>query len=232
MSNRSRRPKRGPSGNPLVTGDTGTYAGPQGGAEPGASVAGDLDAREYGVPQADIPGGKIHQVNPQTIPKAPAAKPERPADEHKRHGVVSDDGPYAATPDESGEDGTRVPRPAPEPEQLEAVPVYEVQHPGKGEVKRIPACDSIVIVGNTAGEPTRICNKDLHRLEVKILNEDQAHDFRIGTRSDVIEGRGALITHFSNSYVDFDSQDDLYGMGTSSSSCLASVILVTEIEER
>src|SRR5229473_836208 len=97
----SKRPRRGrPGPNVLVEGDTGPRE-PQGGARPGARESGDLKSREFGVPQADLPGGVVHVVNPETRQAKTAAKAERPADYHKYHGVPSDDGQYETPPDES-----------------------------------------------------------------------------------------------------------------------------------
>ena len=130
------RPRRGePGPNVIVSGDTGEYH-PQGGARTGADVyreSGDLDAREFGVPQADLPGGIRHMVNPETHAHKPAPGPERPADYHKYHGVPSDDGQYEPTPDETTLD---TPPPDPEPKTTDAVPVYIVEGGGKQRVIR------------------------------------------------------------------------------------------------
>src|SRR5260221_6197826 len=131
------RPRRGPAGsNVLVTGDKGIAAGPQGGAKPGASESGDLDSREFGVPQADIPGGLRHVVNPETKPAKTAEKQLRPADEHKYHGVPPMDfGPYQDVP---GTEHDKPARSATEPKYSDAVPVYEVQRPGhKRKIRRL-----------------------------------------------------------------------------------------------
>ena len=225
-------PAQGIKGPVIQTGDYGAYPGPQGGEEPGAMETGDLDSREFGVPEADIPGGKRHWVSPQAVPKEPVRRGERPADYHKYHGVApTEPGQYVTPPTEDQDTGR--PRQESEPVFNEAVPVYSVQNPAKGPVKRIAACDSITVPVSTA-EPVRICGSDLGRVTLHILNEDQATDIRFGTRSDCIEARGAMLTHFSNGYFEVKgTQDELFALTTSTSATARlSVVIITEVPER
>lgn len=225
-------PAEGIKGPVIQTGDYGAYPGPQGGDQPGAEETGDLDSREFGVPQADIPGGKRHWVSPQAVPREPVRRGERPPDYHKYHGVPpTEPGQYVTPPTEDQDTGR--PRQASEPKFDVAVPVYIQQSPHKGPVKRIVACDSITVPVSTT-EPIRVCGSDPDRVTLQILNEDQATDIRFGTRSDCIEGRGAMLTHFSNSYFEVKaSQDELFALTTSTSATARmSVVLTTEIAER
>src|SRR5260221_6187388 len=172
MANRH-RPRRGPAGgNVLVTGDVGIAAGAQGGAKPGASESGDLDSREFGVPQADIPGGLRHVVNPETKPARTAEKQLRPADEHKYHGVPPmDHGQYAETP---GTELDKPARPAPEPKLNDAVPVYIQEGPGhKRKIRKLITEGPQAIAGATV-DPVRIADRDPDRVKFWICNETTA----------------------------------------------------------
>jgi len=223
------RPQRGSSGgNPLVTGDTGSYAGPQGGADPGPHISGDLQSREFGVPQADIPGGQNHLVNPQAKPAETARKPLRPADYHKYHGVPPiDDGEYETPPDDVTSQG----KPAAEPkEPVDAVPVRIVQdHPN---TYRDLFADSISVAASTSAEPTRLCNYDPDRYEVWLLNEDSTNNARIGSRADLIEGHGAMLPAVTNSYMKLKTQGELFAQSLASAAVKVSVIIITSVENK
>ena len=244
MSRSHHRPRRGPAGpNVLELGDTGIPGGPQGGARDvereGPSESGDLAAREFGVPQADIPGGVRHLVNPQTFVDSPGPKIPRPVDYHKEHGVEPHDwGQYVLPPDES--EHYPAERPVPLPQIHDAVPVYIEEHPQKRRVIRSSICFNMSI--NAAGtEPSRICGRDPNRVEILILNEDSTTDIRVGNLSDLqtvsAQGTGpadagALIWHGTNSYTKIKSQDFLFGVTTiAGTKARLSVILVTEIPE-
>lgn len=241
MARTRQRPRRGPSKNPIVSGDSGTYAGPQGGAGPQAAhEGGDLDAREYGVPEPDIPGGKKHIVNPQTKVHPTAAKPERPADEHKFHGVAPHDlGQYAYPPDE--EDDTRRPgKPAPEPHYSDAIPVFIEARPGDEKMIKKTFAFNIRVNAGTSAAVTRIFDRDVRRIQAKVLNEDSSADIRISAQEEELltesaqgtgtAGAGALIWHGTNSYTNLEEcQDAMYAICTGSSSALLSVLLITEV---
>lgn len=222
-----KRPRRGTNGpNVLVEGDTGPRQ-PQGGARVREIFreSGNLDAREFGVPQADLPGGLTHVVNPETHPHKPPGVPERPADYHKYHGVPSDDGAYE-TPDATV---GSAPRPAPLPELHDAVPVYMVEGPGKGKVRRSTGCDSI-LVGPSGTEPDRLCNRDDRRTQIHLLNEDAATNVRVGSRSELAEGRGAMLPAVTNSYLKLETQEELWALTVSTTaSARVSVIIETEV---
>lgn len=236
---RGRRPKRGPAGpNVLVEGDTGTTAGAQGGAGPAPSVSGDLAAREFGVPQADIPGGLKHLVNPESKPTATAAAPPRPADYHKEHGVEPDDwGDYATPPDES--EHHRAERPAPEVRWADAVPVYVTDGPGKGDrILALVTEGPVTLASTPAGQPLdplRIAVRDPHRKKFWIVNETTTQGVgqagpgvRIGDWETTSSGRGLLIQ--ADSTQDFNSQDDVYVINNSGTAVSLSFGYETFIE--
>lgn len=244
MARTRQRPRRGGGGNVLVTGDTGIAAGPQGGARPGASESGDLDAREFGVPQADIPGGVRHVVNPQTRAARPGAAPERPADYHKEHGVPPEDwGGYGTPGDEELLREQDVPRPAPLPHEIEAVPVYEVEAPGKKLVIRTLATKGPFNIPANDSAPRRIADRDPSRLAVYIKCEDNAfaQGLRVGSKEDVDQGLGIFCPGNATSWQEIKTQDDLWAVNSrnaaagssgvpSTSAVNYSVGLLTEIE--
>lgn len=166
---KSRRPRRGPS--PLVSGGPGEYH-PQGGA--GLQVlheGADLQAREFGVPEADVPGGKTHLVNPQAVPETPAPRPERPADSHKYHGVKPlDNGGYDTPPDATEE---RAPRPAPEPHLSDAVPVFITEGPGsERKIRRLITEGPVTLAAGTT-DPVRLADRDPDRVKLWVCNETE-----------------------------------------------------------
>lgn len=247
MSRNGHRPRRGaPGPNVLVSGDPGSVTGqgraPQGGARDvateGPSESGNLAAREFGTPQADLPGGVRHLVNPQTFVDSPAPYEPRPADYHKEHGVEPHDwGQYVTPPDES--EHYPVERPAPLVHVPDAVPVYQVEAPHKQRWIRT-ATPYNVNIHDPSKEPSRICNRDPNRVELLILNEDSTTDIRIGLLADLQQdpaqgagaGSGALIWHGTNSYTKIKTQDNLWGVTTiSGTSARLSVISITEIPE-
>jgi hypothetical protein len=227
------RPRRGePGPDVLISGDTGEYH-PQGGAREGQDVfreSGDLQSREFGVPQADLPGGKGHTVNAATPHTRPAVKPERPADYHKYHGVPSDNEGYS--PPEPGI-GT-MPRPWPEPKISDAVPVYIVEGV-QARVIRSASPRHIICPASTAAEPALVCGQDQRRVRIGLLNESTNTDVRIGMApGELVAGPGgalggALVPWPCNSYLWFETQDSLYAQGaTGSGTPLLSVIEVFE----
>lgn len=226
------RPRRGP--NPIVAGDTGAYAGPQGGARTGRDrfrESGDLDSREYGVPQADLPGGKTHVVNPETHHDKPPGVPERPADYHKYHGVESDDGSYE-TPDASV-GPPQPPVPLKKQEWHEAVPVKMVQDPDRVKVLRRAVAETITCVSSaTPNEPTRICGRDPYRDEIMLLCTDAANDILFAyEQATLLEGRGATLKHTATSYTRIATQDYLYAWSASSTATSTlSVVVITETQ--
>jgi hypothetical protein len=223
----AKRPRRGPSGNVIVTGDTGPRQ-PQGGAKPGASESGDLQAREFGVPQADLPGGVKHLVNPESPPERTTDKPRRPADYHKYHGVPSDDGQYAVTP---GVEKDRPPKPVPEPKFNEAVPVYIVEGQNqKNPIRRLITEGPQTIAANTV-DPVRIAARDPHRVKLWICNENStfANLVRIGDWATTADGRGLAIPGGSSPR-DFLNQDDLFLINPSGSAIVVSWGWETEVE--
>lgn len=235
MARNRRRPRRGPAGpNVLVEGDTGIAAGPQGGAEDGPSVSGNLAAREFGVPQADIPGGLKHLVNPETAPAKTLDKPPRPADYHKEHGVEPGDwGPYVVPPDES--EHRRAERPPPEPKWDDAVPVYIASRPGKADRILALITEGPVTYVTGTVDPVRIAVRDPYRRKFWIVNETAASGaghadpgVRVGDWETTTDGRGLLVAAASTQ--DFNSQDDIYLINVSGSSVTVSFGYETEVE--
>jgi len=241
--NSGRRPHRGPPGpDVLVTGDTGPRQ-PQGGARDiareGPSESGDLAAREFGVPQADLPGGVRHLVNPQTRVDSPAPYEPRPADYHKEHGVEPHDwGQYVTPPDESEHHPAE--RPLPVPHDPGAVPVYILEAPHKRRTIRTTICSNVNV--RAAGqEPSRLCNRDPNRVELHILNEDSTVDIRVSEKFSELQGTsaqgtgpagaGALIWHGTNSYTKLKTQEQLFAITTSAAAARMSVIQIVEIPE-
>jgi hypothetical protein len=227
------RPRRGePGPDVLVSGDTGEYH-PQGGARDGGDAyreSGDLQSREFGVPQADLPGGKGHTVNAATPHTRPAVKPERPADYHKYHGVPSDNGLYEVPEPQIG----RIPRPAPVPKVPDAVPVYVVEG-AQARVLRTASPRHIICPASTSAEPALVCGTDQRRVRIGLLNESTNTDVRIGAApGELVTGPGgalggALVPWPCNSYLWFETQDSLYAQGaTGSGTPLLSVIEVFE----
>ena len=244
----NRRPRRGnPSkdghapGHPsrrnvLIAGDTGIFGGAQGGAQPGATESGDLAAREFGVPQADLPGGVKHLVNPQTRATKPPGVHERPADEHKFHGVEPIDfGQYVTPPDATEE---RFPHPAPEPSYPDAVPVYIKQDPGGRPRIRVLITEGPQNIPTTATafDPIRIADRDQHRVKFWIQNEAAAgatpatNGVRIGDWETVADGRGLLIPGGSTSPRDFNTQEAVFVINPSAAALNISYGYETEIE--
>jgi hypothetical protein len=217
MANRH-RPRRGPAGhNILVTGDTGTTAGAQGGAKPGASESGDLDSREFGVPQADIPGGLRHVVNPETTPAATAAKQLRPADEHKFHGVPPMDfGQYADVP---GTEQDKPGRPEPEPKTDDAVPVYLVERGGDERmIRRLVVAGPLTLA---IGAVQRIADRDPHRRRLYVCKEASTGACRITSdRFEAEQGIGLAIP--STTLQSFDTQDEVFVTNTGAATTVIS----------
>lgn len=233
MANRH-RPRRGPAGgNVLVTGDTGTTAGAQGGAKPGPSESGDLDSREFGVPQADIPGGLRHKVNPEAKPAKTAEKQLRPADEHKYHGVPPIDfGPYEDVP---GVEHDKPVKPAPEPKFSEAVPVYQVQGPGHQRKIRKLITEGPQTIAAATVDPVRIADRDPDRVKFWICNETTASGagaagpgVRIGDWETIADNRGLLIP--AATLKDFITQDSVYLTNQSGTAITVSWGYETEVE--
>lgn len=227
----NRKPRRGNpgGGNVLVTGDTGTTAGPQGGARPGPHESGNLAAREYGVPQADLPGGIPHVVNPESRPAATQGKQLKPADYRKYHGVPPIDNGQYETPSPHV---TRGPAPVPVPHRDEAVPVYVVQEPGRHKVIRtlttigpltIPANDTL---------PRKVCDRDLDRVTLFIMNENgtRANELRVGSYEDTLQQAGYFIGGASGTGFEIKNcQDEVWIWNPNTSSITWSALLITEI---
>jgi len=223
---RGGRPARGgipPGEAPLVEGDTGIAAGPQGGAaDPPDTAAGDLAAREFGVPQADIPGGLKHLVNAPTVPAQTVDKPERPADYHKEHGVeVADWGQYDTPAGRLEHDGhSHAPDLRVIPDNELAIPVYQVE--GPHGTKRLVSLitEGPVTVPSPTLDPVRLANRDPSRRKFWITNETTPASsgatgpgIRIGDWETTADGRGLLVP--AGQMKDLFCQDDVYATNQS-----------------
>ena len=227
----ARRPRRGgPGPDVLVSGDVGEYH-PQGGARDGASESGDLAAREYGVPQADLPGGKGHVINPETRPVRPGGVPERPADYHKYHGVPSDDGDYD-TPD--GEVG-HAPRPVPVRKVPDAIPVYIIEQGSPHRNIRLAVTDEILLPA-VGSDPARVCNWDLGRDEVMMLCTDPGHDAlfsddraSLADATITAHGRCALLSHTAVAYTRVATQGELWATSADANASHLAIVIITTV---
>ena len=229
----NRRPRRGhPGPNVLVEGDTGPRQ-PQGGARLKEIFreSGDLQSREFGVPEADIPGGKTHVTNPETHAHKPPEVPERPADYHKYHGVPSDDGPYE-TPDTSVGPPQHTVGP---PKLAEAVPVYIVERPEKERTKRVAYTDTIALPA-VGSDPAVICNRDEGRDEVMLLATDATNNVlfsdvyaSLTAATATSKGGCAFLSKAATTYTRIATQDALYATSDAASASHVTVIIITEV---
>lgn len=229
------RPRRGsPSrGNVLVRGDTGPRQ-PQHGAEPGATESGDLQAREFGVPQADLPGGVRHLVNTETVPAETVDKPRRPADYHKYHGVPSDDGQYYVTPDETT---LKTLKATPEPKFDDAVPVRIVEGTKVRSIRKLVTSGPLLIPAAATVDPIHIAVRDPNRVDFWICNETAAGGagqatpgIRIGDYETCADLRGMLIPAATLQRF-AGAQDEVYVTNQSGTAITISWGYLTEVEE-
>jgi len=194
--------------------------------------SGNLESREYGVPQADIPGGKAHVANPQTVPEKPPGVPDRPADYHKYHGVPSDDGPYETPDDTVG----RAPRPAPVPEIQDAVPVWIVERGvGKRKSKRVAYTDTISLPA-VGSDPARLCNADESRDEVLLLCTSGSNNAlfsdsyaSLAAATATTHGGCGFLSNSATSYLRLATQEQLWATSDTSTASQVAVVVVTEV---
>lgn len=230
----NRHPKRGRTGpNVLVEGDTGPRQ-PQGGArlKEVFRESGDLQSREFGVPQADVPGGKTHVTNPETHAEKPPGVPLRPADAHKYHGVAPLDEGFYELPDTSvGPPQHQVGPPA----LAEAVPVYIVERPEKERTKRVAYTDTISLpaVGN---DPAVICNRDEGRDEVMLLATDATNNVlfsdsyaSLAAATTTTKGGCGFLSKSATTYTRVATQDTLYATSDANTGSHVTVIIITEV---
>ena len=235
MARHRPRPRRGqPGPDVLVEGDIGEYH-PQGGARLREVFreSGDLASREFGVPEADLPGGKGHVINPETDATDPAMPPERPADYHKYHGVPSDDGLYVVPDSEVGD----APRPEPVPHIRDAVPVFIIEGGGKVKDKTIRALvtEGPQTIASGTVDPVRIADRDPKRVKLWICNETTpsaagatSPGVRIGDWETTADTRGLLIP--AGQIKDFTSQAAVFATNQSGSPVTLSWGYETEIQ--
>ena len=231
---RGGRPPRGGAGNVLIEGDTGISAEPQGGAAPGASESGDAAAREFGVPQADIPGGLKHLVNAPAVPADTAAAPPRPADYHKEHGVPPPDwGDYGTPPTEADDTAERAPAEPLSRDEL-AVPVYIVEDRKGGKRLYALITEGPLVVPTGTADPVHLAQRDPSRRKFWITNETTQSGagaatpgIRIGDWETTADGRGMMIP--AAQMKDFLTQDAVYATNQSGTAITISWGYETEI---
>lgn len=230
------KPHRGSAGPEIEIGDPFGQYEKQGGAAPGASESGDLQSREFGVPQADIPGGLNHLVNRQAKPEDTVHRGERPADAHKHHGVPPQDDGLYARPERADQLGGQ-PKAAPEPKISEAVPVRIEQDFGERyPIRKLITEGPQTVTGPEPGsDPIRLADRDPKRAKFWICNETTAGGagqagplFRIGDWETVADGRGLAIP--ANTIKDFNTQDSVYAHVASGVTVTFSFGYETEIE--
>lgn len=195
-----------------------------------ATIAPDSgEGRQIGLDDREIPGGLEHIGNAETHQdkvEVPASRQTPSINMHR----VEDDNPDAhyAKP-KAGRD---TPRRKPEPivPELHSVPVYVVEQPGKVAKHRQAFADNMTVhILSDAVDIQQICGRDASRVEVRILNEDPNNDIRFShDRGILLEGRGSLLWHGTNSYTTIPTQDELYAVAVTAD-CLMSIILVTEV---
>jgi hypothetical protein len=172
---------------------------------------------------ADIPGGKTHVVNPQTITteanRGEARARRRPVDTHREHDV----------PPENWARDYEVPRTLvhkdlhpqrgrlePVPVTHDAVPVYIVQEADAAHRIRALVTEGPVTMSATAlTEPMHLADRDPQRVKLWICNEttpgaagSTGPGVRIGEYATVADGRGLLVP--AGQLKDFNSQDEIY----------------------
>lgn len=185
--------------------------------------------RTQGVP-SPIPGGRPHLLNPATVRQAvpvPDAQPEIRG--VNAHGVL----PGSHTTRERAE-FMRGPNdlkpiqphykhpPVPEP----VVPVRIVEQAVTN--LRTATAHKLTCQAST-GQPIRLCGIDRNRVEIRLLNESQSSDIRIGYQpGDLVGGNGALLPWPLNSYLVLPTQDELWAISADSGTPSISVIQVYE----
>ena len=170
------RPKRGAAGPDIEIGDPFGQYEYQGGAAPGASESGDLQSREFGVPQADIPGGLNHLVNTEAHPVKPPKTPQQQPVIND-HGVPPVDGTQYEFPAKADKQGHQ-PKPAPERRRQfdEAVPVRIEKDPDiRNPIWKLISEGPHTVTGPTA-EPIRLadlpCQRGQHQLKQVLIGLD------------------------------------------------------------
>ena len=188
---------------------------------------------------AEIPGGKPHLVNEEDWREPTEYKPLAPIDYRKEHGVPPLDWADDYDVPRTFGPAERVERPLAIPDIPDAVPVYVVQGEGDKKKLRRLAAFNISVPAAGSAEPTRVCNVDPDRVEIRILNEDSANDIRISSDLEELAatsaqgtgsaGNGALLWHGTNSYTDLKTQDEIWAIAESGTTPVRlSVIIVTE----
>ena len=233
------RPKRGKAGPEIEIGDPFGQYERQGGGGDGATEPGNLMSREYGVPQAAIPGGVNHLINKQAHPERPPGRPQQQPVVNA-HGVPPADLQYEFP--QKADELVHQPKPEREPEHEHdyAVPVWLRPKPGREDMYRDcePSNVNVPAIGGLPG-PARVCNINRDRVKIGLLNEDGTTDIRIGQLQELLTasaqgtgpaGNGALIWHGTNSYTWIETQGELYAVTTSATlSARLSVIEITEV---
>lgn len=180
--------------------------------------------RALGLDDRDIPGGALHVVNPETAATPPALEPEPQlfADGSLLDHGVPDERPggFETPPADVG----HAPRPGREPEVSDAVPVYMVPGPGRGETE--VAAPHSTVVPAPGSTPVRLCGAVPSRAAVLLLNES-ATIVRIGaSEADAVNG-GAALPATMGGYLRIHTKGQIYAIADSGTSTLK----VSVIEE-
>lgn len=170
--------------------------------------------RAQGEP-SPIPGGRDHIVNaPAHRQNVPIGAPRPEIRGENAHGVM----PGTHTTRERadvmrGINGkTPVLHTVAPVEPIAPVPVYLVEAGGGEQVLRSAAPHAVTLPTN-AGEPVRLCGRDLRRVAVLLMNEDDTNGARFAQRpSDLTNGGGGLLHKAMTSYQRIHTQDELWGI--------------------
>lgn len=183
-----------------------------------------------------IPGGRNHIANTPVRQQAvPVPATEWPYyNGLLAHGVPAEGHMHVRDPRLHGGQRGRAPVPAAPPEQT-PVPVFIVE--GRvSPVVRTASPRHIQVPASTAAEPARVVGRNPNRVEVRLLNESTTTDIRLAVSpGDLTQSAaggvlgGALLPWPCNSYLSFDTQDELYAQGaTGSGTPLLSIIEIFE----
>jgi len=192
-----------------------------------------MSARMTGTP-SPIPGGETHIVNHPTVrQRVPVGDSPAEYGAMEAHGVPPSDatfhdraeaerGPNSHAPVRVATAAKPVKRPDP-------VPVYIVTE-GAAADTILTASPRHITVPNNQADPVRVCGRNFRRNRIGLLNEDTATNIRFAQRpSDLTNGGGALLPWPTNSYMWFETQDELYAV-TVSTTLAVTLSIVEEFD--
>ncbi len=186
-----------------------------------------MSDRMQGTP-SPIPGGRVHISNAQTV-RQRTPVPESPAEvkDLNAHGV--EPSTHTARDRADAMRGPNTPKQPHIPQYTRPVigpvpvPVRVVQD-DRQRVLRTSAPHHITLQAST-GEAARVCGLDMNRVRIMLLNESSSSNIRLAQKpADLVNGGGALLPWPSNSYVTFETQDELYAISADSGTPVLSII--------